>query len=205
MEAARLVVLSMGGLLAQAFYPAHPARVLSLLLAACRPGDAPVFAGEQERAFTAARLKPLEEGRGIEEVAEALLPGLVGGSASAEARARVRASLLRLRRAAYAATLRARLDIEPFLDLGAVAAPALVVAGGEDRVALPEQMRALAAALPGGGFALIERAGHLVNIERPDEFNRIVLSFLDAQERSAASSPNGSGSADRLTSARGAG
>ena len=36
----------------------------------------------------------------------------------------------------------------------------------------------MARRIPHARLAVIERAGHLSNLERPDEFNRIVLEFL---------------------------
>ena len=46
--------------------------------------------------------------------------------------------------------------------------PALVLWGESDRIATPAYGRALAAALPNGQFELIERAGHLPQLERPE-------------------------------------
>lgn len=62
--------------------------------------------------------------------------------------------------------------------LGEVRCPTLVIVGDED---LPESLRTakkLAAGIPGAREAVIHDAGHLPNMERPVEFNRIVLDFL---------------------------
>jgi pimeloyl-ACP methyl ester carboxylesterase len=45
-------------------------------------------------------------------------------------------------------------------------------------VALPEIMGIMAKAIPPSRFVMIPRAAHLSNLERPSEFNRIVLEFL---------------------------
>lgn len=52
---APLVGLSMGGLVIQSVYARAPERVSALVLAACRPADAPVAHGEQ---FARDRLAP---------------------------------------------------------------------------------------------------------------------------------------------------
>lgn len=173
-----LVGLSMGGLVAQAFYAAHPERVASLTLVACSPGSAPVFPGERRASFAEARLKPLEQGGSVETLAGSLAPSLVSPQAPPEIVAAVRDSLLRLRVPNYLRTLRARLAIEPFLDLAAIDVPVLVMAGSADRLAPPSQMQDIARRIRGSRFVLVEHAGHLLNLERAAQFNRALEDFL---------------------------
>jgi pimeloyl-ACP methyl ester carboxylesterase len=56
--------------------------------------------------------------------------------------------------------------------------PLLIVAGEEDPLIPAEVPRALAAAAPGSRLEVLEGCGHVPSMERPDEFNRIVTSFL---------------------------
>jgi pimeloyl-ACP methyl ester carboxylesterase len=53
--------------------------------------------------------------------------------------------------------------------LSTIGVPALVVWGESDRIATPDYGRAFARAIPGASFELIERAGHLPQLERPAE------------------------------------
>jgi 3-oxoadipate enol-lactonase len=62
--------------------------------------------------------------------------------------------------------------------LGEVAAPALVVVGEDDRPDIHAMADALAAGTPGAERALLDGTAHLPNMERPEEFNRVVLDFL---------------------------
>lgn len=59
-----------------------------------------------------------------------------------------------------------------------VRVPTLVVCGSEDRVTPPPLSRELTQLIPGARYEVIERAGHLGNIERPDEFNTLVGAFV---------------------------
>ena len=52
--------------------------------------------------------------------------------------------------------------------LSTIAVPVSVVWGAADRVVTPAYGRALAAAVPGAEFTLIERAGHLPQLENPE-------------------------------------
>jgi pimeloyl-ACP methyl ester carboxylesterase len=63
--------------------------------------------------------------------------------------------------------------------LGEIHAPALLIVG-----ALDEKFcrigSTMAAAMPRARLAVVPGAGHPVHLERPDEFNRLVVGFNDA-------------------------
>jgi pimeloyl-ACP methyl ester carboxylesterase len=175
-ERCHLVGLSMGGLVAQAFYARHPTRVLSLGLIACRPGSAPV--AEDSKAFVDERAKQLDAASDPVAAVEARLPRLLGRAVSSDAREQIRDSLLRLRPDSYRHVLAARVLIRPFLDLRDIKVPTLVVAGTDDRVAPLQQMQAMAAEIAGSTFEVVAGAGHLMNIEQPERFNALTRAFL---------------------------
>jgi pimeloyl-ACP methyl ester carboxylesterase len=56
--------------------------------------------------------------------------------------------------------------------------PTLVIWGRDDRVLPAVDVVEVTARLPHAEVHLIERAGHLVQLERPQEFNRTLISFL---------------------------
>jgi pimeloyl-ACP methyl ester carboxylesterase len=61
-----------------------------------------------------------------------------------------------------------------------VTAPTLVVAGAADRFTPRAHAEAYAAGIAGARLAVIERAGHMVPMERPTEFTAVVREFLAA-------------------------
>jgi 3-oxoadipate enol-lactonase len=63
--------------------------------------------------------------------------------------------------------------------LADVHAPTLVLTGDEDVGDIHEIADKLAAEIPGAERATMADAAHLPNLERPDEFDRIVLAFLE--------------------------
>ena len=63
-------------------------------------------------------------------------------------------------------------------DLGRIEADTLVIAAEHDPTAPPDQGRRIAAAISGARFEVIAGAAHLANVERPDEFNRLVERHL---------------------------
>jgi len=64
--------------------------------------------------------------------------------------------------------------------LGAIDAPTLAIAGAEDPTTTPSELEELAAAIPRARVVLLERAAHLANVERPDEFNAALRGHLAA-------------------------
>ena len=59
--------------------------------------------------------------------------------------------------------------------------PTLVLWGAADRVAGPDYGRALAAAIPGAQFEIIEGAGHFPHLEQPDALARRIANFVEGR------------------------
>ena len=72
-----------------------------------------------------------------------------------------------------------RLDPPASQRLGAIRVPTLVVTGGEDFPDFHRIGDRLAAEISGAERATIAAAGHLPSLERSEEFDRMVLGFLD--------------------------
>ena len=63
--------------------------------------------------------------------------------------------------------------------IGSLSIPALVICGAEDRFTPVKYSQYLAGSIPGAGLVLIEGAGHMVMIERPDEVNKAIDTFVE--------------------------
>lgn len=61
-----------------------------------------------------------------------------------------------------------------------VTAPTCVLVGDQDRLKGPDHAARIHRAIPGSEFRVIAGAGHASCWERPEEFNRVVSSFLSA-------------------------
>lgn len=62
--------------------------------------------------------------------------------------------------------------------LPAFGQPALIIGADQDQAVPPEHIRTLQAGLPRNSTHVIPGAGHLVNLEQPEAFNRCLLEFL---------------------------
>lgn len=65
-------------------------------------------------------------------------------------------------------------------DLGRVRAPTLVLAAERDPLCPPRAGEIIAAAIPGARLEVLPGSGHQVEVERPEELSRAILTFLSA-------------------------
>lgn len=81
---------------------------------------------------------------------------------------------------AYDRQAQAYLQFDALDRLGGIQAPTLVVVGEQDLLTPPWVAREVAAGIPGARFELLtgNGASHVMPLERPDDFNRLVTSFL---------------------------
>ena len=62
--------------------------------------------------------------------------------------------------------------------LAGIHVPSLILAGELDEATPPWQAQELHAAIAGGELVILREAAHLSNVELPEEFSKVVLSFL---------------------------
>lgn len=68
-----------------------------------------------------------------------------------------------------------------------IGAPTLIVAGSDDIVVNPENSRRLLRRIPNSKLVVFRGSGHMVNIERASDFNKLVLEFTGDVEKGSIS------------------
>ncbi len=175
---AHLVGLSMGGRIALDFYESRPARVASLVLCDTFPGYDASITSEQREKFIRSRKQPLIEGKEPKDIAPVVAPTLLSKGATPASLQRLVDSMAALHKDSYIKAIEAMTRYEPVAELTAIKVPTLVICGDEDTLTPPTIARDMAAAIPHARLAILERAGHLSNIEQPAAFNAVLLEFL---------------------------
>jgi len=176
-DKAHLCGLSFGGRVAQDFWPRHPDRVATLTLCDTHRGFAH-FSDEKRREFIRLRKEPLVNGGEPKDIAVPVAKSLAGPNASKESFDALVDSMSRLHKESYIKTIEASALAGNHGELADIRAPTHVIVGSEDRLTTPEMCRELAGMIPGARFTVIEEAGHLVNIEKPAEFNATAIAFV---------------------------
>ena len=78
----------------------------------------------------------------------------------------------------YVGTCLALRDADLRGDIGRIRAPSLVIVGTEDVSTPPSDAERLRASIPGARVAVLDGAGHLCTVERPDTFREIAQHLM---------------------------
>ena len=179
LKCAEVVLLghSMGGMVAQEVVARRPELVSKLILC----GTSPSFGkadGDWQRAFLAERTAPLDAGRSMAELAEVLVPQMVGPGSLPEGVRLATHCMALVPPATYRRALECLVTFDRRANLGHIQVPTLLVAGQYDKNAPPNVMKKMADSIPGSTYLEMKGVGHLQNLEAPDDFDGVILNFL---------------------------
>jgi 3-oxoadipate enol-lactonase len=179
---AHLCGLSMGGRIAQDFYPRNPDRVATLVLcdtfAGDDPDDSSASRSQTIEEFVESRIRPFLDGGDPATVARARAGRLMGPKRSEDALRRAITASSQLHVESYIKTVRASASYNRVADLPHIKVPTLLLFGAEDPLTPPRVGEYMHVRIPGSELVVIPDAGHLTNLEAPDAFNDTVLAFL---------------------------
>jgi 3-oxoadipate enol-lactonase len=168
-DRAHICGLSLGGVIAIAMHHAEPKRCASLILAdtfAVHPEGRAIY----ERSVTASE--------NLRALAEARVDILLAQPAAPRIRREVVETMARIDPAAYCIGAEAVWLADQRDRAVRIRVPTLVLVGDQDLVTPPELSNELVDLIPKARMHVIQGAGHLGNLEKADEFNRMVEEFL---------------------------
>jgi pimeloyl-ACP methyl ester carboxylesterase len=170
--------LSMGGYVAMAFYRQHGPRVAGLILAATRSGaDTPEGRENRDKAIALAREK------GPQAIAESMLPKMMAPKTYQHNRElvdRVRQMMESLPVEAIEGDLvgmRERPDSAQ--TLAEIDVPVLILHGADDQIIPAKSAKKEQEAISHAQIEIIPDAGHLLNLEQPEQFNAAMKRFVE--------------------------
>ena len=166
---------SMGGRVALEAHRIAPGRIRRIALASS--GVHPVSVGEPEKR---ASLQQIGDEQGFAALVEQWLMPMIAPRNRTEAIVDpLRQMCLRQGRDVFDAHVRAllgRRDATP--ELAALKCPTMIMTGEEDSWSPPVQQREIASNLPDAMVRIVEGAGHMVTVERPEEVNHAIAEWL---------------------------
>jgi pimeloyl-ACP methyl ester carboxylesterase len=179
-DSAVVTGLSMGCYVAFDFVHLFPERVCALVLAGGRAEGADK-AERQSREQQAKRVLEKGMAHAIDSILESLLsPRTLAGKPQVVNRVKEMVSATDPRGAAAAQRgMAVRRDYRG--DLGHISVPALIICGHDDGVRKPIDGETIHRGIAGSELKIIDHAGHLMNMERPEVFNDAMLSFLQGR------------------------
>ena len=178
-ERAVVTGLSMGGYVAFALWRRHRSLVRALVLAHTRAGADSEEGREKRRA-----LIEVARTRGPGAVADGQITGMLGKT-TRENRPGLVDEVHRMLGSASVEGIVGALEammtrMDSTETLATIDVPTLVIAGSEDALIPRRDSEILHEGIRGSRFEVIERAGHVSNLERPAAFNHVLSEFLAA-------------------------
>ncbi|MGH6658086.1 MAG: alpha/beta fold hydrolase [Sphingomicrobium sp.] len=170
-ERAHVCGLSLGGVIALAIEFRAPERCASLILA-----DS--FASHPDGQAIYDRSVAASEAGSMRALAESRADVLLAQPPDPAVRGEVIETMARIDPAAYRIGAEAVWLADQEERADDVRTPTLVLCGTLDLITPPALSHTLAKLIPGARYEPIEGAGHLSNLERPDEFNTLVGAFI---------------------------
>ena len=174
---AHIIGLSMGGQIACLFYEKHPEKVQSMVLCDTHFGLGNLEKKELNR-FINSRKKPLLEGLEPKDIALTVSKSLVGNLNNKVAIEELVNSMSKLHKESYLKTIDASMSTFHEHIFQKINVPTLILVGEKDTLTPPSMALKIHDLIKNSKFSNIKEAGHLINIENPEDFNYKVLQFL---------------------------
>jgi len=181
-EPVHLVGHSIGGMLALEHALRRPDQILSLTMI----GATSAFGGRDDQfktEFLKKRLKPLDDGQTMAEMARLSVPGLLGSGASPEVSKAAIDSMAQIQEQQWRDILSCLVSFNRRADIAGLDRPVCVIAGAEDTNAPASTLEKMAATFQTADFHCLEGVGHLLPLEAPQPIASILNQFVAIHHR----------------------
>ncbi len=168
---------SMGGMVAQEVVARRPDLVERLVLCGTSPSFGKPY-GQWQSEFVAQRTAPLDAGKTMVELAEILVPQMIGPGALPEGIRLATQCMSQVNPSTYRRALQALVTFDRRANLANIHVPTLLVAGEYDKNAPPAVVKKMAQAIAGSTYLEMRNIGHLLHLEAPEQFDGLLLNFL---------------------------
>ncbi len=169
---------SMGGMILQEAYALFPQKfgALALTFTSSAFGASGSDFAQQ---FIDARIKPLDLGRTMAEIAGKLMPTMHGPASDPGGLMLAAQVMATVPPDTYRKAVAMLTTFDRRADLANIKVPTLVLSGSDDLTAPAKTMERMAQRIPGAEYVCLPGCGHLGPMDQPDAFNSTLLGFLD--------------------------
>ena len=176
--------LSYGSWIAASFAMRHGDLLIGLVLSGGCTGMSEAGLTERE-AFRNSREVPLDQGKEPKDFAKDVVDIIAGPNSSLLNRDILLQSMYQISAKTYRDALRCFTNPTEKLDFSKICCPVLLMTGEYDKLAPPNEIRAVSNRMhadnirPDIQFEVLAEAGHVCNLEAGDDFNKLVIKFMN--------------------------
>ena len=136
------------------------------------------FTENERKKFIKLRRKPIEDGTDLTTMATNIADTLIGKKSNKRVHNELVGSMQKLHKKTYLKAIDTFVKSNHYNILSSLDIPVLVLVGELDSLTPISMAKEISSKIDGSIFKIISNAGHLSNIENPNEFNKVVLAFL---------------------------
>ena len=179
-EKAHFVGLSMGARIAMNYYLNNTSKVLSLTLCNCFYSFGKSMSKQKQDEYINLREKPLLEGKTFSDIAPAIIRSLVKPDCKQGVIDELTKSISILRKKPYLKCIKTAFNFDLSENLVDFNVPTQLIFSTHDKLTPLTIGETMHNKIPNSKLNIIQDAGHLSNLEQPDQFNKILFEFIKA-------------------------
>ena len=179
-EKAHFVGLSMGARIAMNYYLNNASKVLSLTLCNCFYSFGKSMSKQKQDEYINLREKPLLEGKTFSDIAPGIIRSLVKTDCKQSVIDELTKSISILRKNPYLKCIKTAFNFDLSENLVDFNVPTQLIFSTHDKLTPLSIGETMHNKIPNSKLSIIQNAGHLSNLEQPDQFNKILFEFIKA-------------------------
>ena len=168
---------SLGGMIVQKIIADYPSYAKASILV----GTASKFGGNDpnwQKEFINSRLRPLNEGKTLKDISKTTIANIVGPKTNKKTIDLASNIMSSISDRSYRVAINSLIGFDLKDKLSSISIPTLLIAGENDNQAPAKMMQRMSENIKNSQLVIIKDCGHLINIEKPDDFNDAIKEFF---------------------------
>jgi len=172
-----LIGHSLGGMIVQEIITKYT----NFAKAAVLVGTTAKFGGHDlswQNDFINSRLQPLENGQSMKDISIKAITNIIGSNKNQEVISFAGKIMSSIKKNTYKSAILSLVGFDLRHQLSNITIPTLLIAGEEDKQAPAKTMKSMSKKIKYAQYKEIKKCGHLIHLEKPEIFNKIIQDFI---------------------------
>ena len=128
--------------------------------------------------FINSRLQPLENGKSMKDISIKAITNIMGSKKNQEVISFAGKIMSSIKKNTYKSAILSLVGFDLRHQLSNITIPTLLIAGEEDKQAPAKTMKSMSKKIKYAQYKEIKKCGHLIHLEKPEIFNKIIQDFI---------------------------